>query len=208
MSTDGSITRLLQHLDEAALPEEQQQAQQALWDRYFGDLVAVARRKLGSAPRRAADEEDAVLSAMKSFYSGAARGRFPELRDRHGLWPLLVSITARKAFNQARDERAQRRGGGQVRGDSVWIGSSDTETRPGLAEFARTEEPTPEFAAEVAEECRRLLALLPDDSMRQIAELKLRGYTTSELATQLGMAPRTIERRLQSIRAAWRERET
>ena len=31
---------------------------------------------------------------MKSFCQGAGGGRFPELRDRLGLWPLLVKITA------------------------------------------------------------------------------------------------------------------
>jgi len=189
-------------LDDSALPEDQRQAQWALWDRYFGQLVAVANRKLGSAPRRAGDEEDVVVSAMKSFYQGAAGGRFPDLRDRLGLWPLLVKITARKAFNQIRGERAAKRGGGQVRGESVLIDAADA-SMGGLAEIAVSDEPSPQFAAEMAEECRRLLERLPDDAMRSIAELKLQGYNTSAMAARLKLSPRTVERRLQSIREIW-----
>jgi RNA polymerase sigma factor (sigma-70 family) len=203
MSTQGSITRLLGRLDEAAVPLERQRAQQEIWERFFQQLVLVARRKLGSAPRRAQDEEDVVISAMDSFYDGAAKGRFPELRDRSGLWPLLVMITARKAYNQLRDERAHKRGGGRVRGDSVWQGCGIDEDCTGLAEFAFDDDPTPELAAELSEECNRLLDLLQDEILRKIAELKLQGSTTHEIATQLGISPRTVERRTQSIREIW-----
>jgi RNA polymerase sigma factor (sigma-70 family) len=203
MSTDGSITRLLRQLDESGVPSDRQRAQQAIWERFFQQLVVVARRKLGSSPRRVKDEEDVVISAMESFYAGAAQGRFPDLRDRDGLWPLLVMITARKAYNQVRDERAQKRGGGRVRGDSVWVGWGVDEEDAQLADFAFDDKPTPEMAAELSEECSRLLNLLPDDSMRRIAELKLQGSTTHEIATQLGISPRTLERRLQSIRQIW-----
>jgi DNA-directed RNA polymerase specialized sigma24 family protein len=157
---------------------------------------------LGSAPRRAGDEEDVVVSAMKSFYLGASAGRFPDLHDRLGLWPLLVKITTRKAFNQIRGERAEKRGGGQVRGESVLVGAID-EAAGGFAEIAVSDEPSPQFAAEMAEECRRLLERLPDKVMQSIAELKLQGYSTIEMSKRLNLSPRTVERRLQSIREIW-----
>ena len=207
MSTEGSITRLLDKLGESAIPSDRQRAQQAIWERFFQQLIAVARRNLGTALRRVMDEEDVVISAMDSFYQGAAKGRFPDLRDRDGLWPLLVMITARKAYNQVRDERAQKRGAGRVRGDSVWAGRGVNEQDAGLADFAFDDEPTPERAAELSEECRRLFDLLPDDAMRKIAALKLQCCTTHEIATQLGISPRTLERRLQSIRQIWADAE-
>jgi DNA-directed RNA polymerase specialized sigma24 family protein len=116
---------------------------------------------------------------------------------------LLVMITARKAYNQVRDERAQKRGGGRVRGDSVFLGWGVGEEDAALADFAFDDEPTPEIAAELSEECKRLFNLLPDDSLRKIAELKLQGSTTHEIAAQLGLSPRTLERRLQTIRQIW-----
>jgi DNA-directed RNA polymerase specialized sigma24 family protein len=65
------------------------------------------------------------------------------------------------------------------------------------------EEPTPAFAAEVAEECRRLLDLLGDDTLRTIATLKMQGHTVEEIAEKTGTTRRTAERRLQIIRGKW-----
>ncbi len=59
--------------------------------------MALARTGLRGAARRVADEEDAALSAFDSFCRRAAQGQFPDLKDRDGLWALLVVITARKA---------------------------------------------------------------------------------------------------------------
>ena len=64
-------------------------------------------------------------------------------------------------------------------------------------------EPTPEFASQAAEEFERLLALLPSQEMRDIAQWKMEGYTNEEIAAQLGCVLRSVERRLRTIRACW-----
>src|SRR3954465_6949521 len=99
MSPEGSVTRWL-----APLQAGDPAAAQQLWERYFRRLVGLARTKLRGAPRRAADEEDVALSAFDSFCRHAEAGRFPRLADRDSLWRLLVTVTARKAAHQARDE--------------------------------------------------------------------------------------------------------
>src|SRR5262249_34542005 len=124
-------------------------AVQRLWERYFTRLVGLARRKLEGAPRRAADGEDVALSAFDSFCRHAEQGRFPQLEDRDGLWRLLVVITARKAAHLVRDESRAKRGGGMTP-------AADEEAVLGEV---LSREPTPELAAQVADECRRLLGL-------------------------------------------------
>src|SRR5688572_16455948 len=106
MSSSSSVTRWL-----GRLRAGDRDAAQELWQRYFAQLVRLARGRLQGARRRAADEEDVALSALDSFCRGAAQGRFPDLHDRQGLWPLLVAITARKAGKLVRHERRQKRGG-------------------------------------------------------------------------------------------------
>src|SRR5215472_4676449 len=91
-------------------------AVERIWHRYFASLVRLARAHLRTAPRGAEDEEDAALSAFDSFCDAAAHGRFPRLEDRDDLWRVLVTITARKAMDQASRQRAGRRGGGRVVG--------------------------------------------------------------------------------------------
>jgi DNA-directed RNA polymerase specialized sigma24 family protein len=172
-------------------------AAQQLWERYFSRLVGLARVRLQSHPRRAADEEDVALSVFRCLCEGTARGRFPRLDDRDDLWRLLVVITERKAHNLARDERRLKRGGG-----AVVTAESSTG---GLHEVAGRE-PTPEFAAEVAEEYERLLDRLGDAGLRSIAVWRMEGDTVGEIAARLGCAPTTVERRLRLIRQIW-ERE-
>jgi DNA-directed RNA polymerase specialized sigma24 family protein len=167
-------------------------AAQQLWEAYFHRLVGLARAKLQGQPRRAADEEDVALSAFNSFFAGVGRGRFPKLDDRDDLWSVLFTLTVRKAHHLVRDERRQKRGGGAVSGDA------------GLAGFCGAG-PTPEFAAEVAEECERLLGRLGDAQLRQIALWKMEGDTNQEIAGKLGCAPATVERRLALIRRIWEE---
>lgn len=198
MASKGSVSLWVEQLkagDHAAA--------QPLWERYLHRLVGLARTKLPQGGRRAADEEDVALSAFDSFCRGAEAGRFPRLDDRDDLWRLLVTLTARKAFDQVRDERRLKRGGGAVLGQSAVHAAGDDV---GLA-FERFvgPEPTPEAAAQVADECRRLLAGLKTDELRSIALWKMEGHTNEEIAAMLDCAPSTVERKLQRIRASWAE---
>ena len=198
----GSITGWL-----GDLREGDQAAAQPLWERYFSKLVMVARAKLRRMRRTMADEdeEDAALSAFNSFCAGAARGKFPQLADREELWRLLVVITARKAMAQAARQGRQRRGGGRVVEEAVLFGHGLGGGDGSLAGLERIADqgPSPEFAAMMAEECRRLLDALDDDSLRQVAVSRMEGYNNDEIAEQLGCARRTIARRLELIRKTW-----
>jgi len=65
-------------------------AAQKLWERYFQQLVSMARAKLHGRRHGPADGEDVALSAFDSFCRGAERGRFPQLHDREDLRRLLI----------------------------------------------------------------------------------------------------------------------
>jgi DNA-directed RNA polymerase specialized sigma24 family protein len=192
MSSPSSVTHWI-----GRLKAGDHQAAQPLWERYFERLVGLARGKLRGLPRRAADEEDVALSAFDSFCRGAEHGRFPQLRDRHNLWPLLVVITARKALDLRASERRQKRGGGAVRGEAAGY----------ELEQVIGSEPTPEFAAQVAEECQRLLGRLNDAQLRSVAQWKMEGYGNEEIAAKLGCVTRTVERKLRLIRDIWGAKE-
>ena len=182
-----------------------QAAAQKLWDRYFEKLVHVARAKLRATrrPGIVEDEEDAALSAFDSLCAGAALGRFPQLSDRDDLWKLLVVITARKAVDQMQREGRQKRGGGRVVGESTLAGPhADDDGLGGLDQMVGSE-PSPEFAAMVADEHRRLLNLLGDETLRRIAIWKMEGYTNEEIRVKLGCALRTVANKLELIRRTW-----
>ena len=56
-----------------------------------------------------------------------------------------------------------------------------------------------------ADECRRLLDLLDEPELQQIALWKVEGQTNDEIATRLNCVPRTVERKLGRIRALWKD---
>ena len=153
-------------------------------------MVELARARLAGFPRRAADEEDVALSAVDSFCRDAAAGRLPRLDDRDDLWRVLFLITGQKALDLVRHESAAKRGG-----------------KPGAEAFdieaIASAEPTPEFAALVAEEFRRLIEMLPDAELRALAVWKMEGHSNEEIAARWGCVPRTVERRLKVIRSLW-----
>jgi DNA-directed RNA polymerase specialized sigma24 family protein len=196
MSSTDPVTHWIDQLkagDRAAI--------QPLWERYFPQMVRLARQRLRAAPRRLADEEDVALSAFDSFCRRAEAGRFPLLTDRDSLWSYLIIYTVRKASHLIRSECRQKRGGGQVQDETSLAGPDEG---PGLAQVL-SREPTPELAALVAEEYRLLLERLPDAGLRSVAQWKLEGYTNDEIASRLGCVRRSVERMLQLIRRLWQE---
>jgi RNA polymerase sigma factor (sigma-70 family) len=179
------------------------QAIDALWKRYFDRLVLLARQRLASQSRRAADEEDVALSAFASFCRAAQAGRFPDLSERDGLWRVLITITAQKAVDRARHDGRIKRGGGRIRRESVFVHPDLSSQGRGLEEVIG-DDPSPEFAAIMAEQCDRLLGRL-NDELRQVAVAKMEEYTNQEIADRLDCSLSTVERSLRLIRRIWGE---
>ena len=191
MSPDAhSVTRWIE-----GLKNNDPRAASALWERFVGRMLAVARQRLGDASRRVADEEDVVLAAFERFHHGVRQGRFPRLNDRDDLWAILFTLTTRHAARQLRDQGRDKRGEGLVRGDSALADAPEPVD----------DAPTPAEALLLQENMSRLLDALGDDSLRQIALARMEGYTNAEIAAQLGRSEVTVERRLRLIRAIWQQ---
>jgi DNA-directed RNA polymerase specialized sigma24 family protein len=183
MSSSGSVTYWL-----AQLKAGDRAGAQEIWLRYVRRLVGLARKKLQGEAPRLADEEDVALSAFQSFCQCAEQGRFAKLDDRDDLWQVLVLLTARKATALRRHESRQKRGGHKA-----------FDSEPDLDGIIAPE-PTPAFAAQLAEEVRLLLAKLPDEQLRNVTVWKMEGYTNEEIAGKLGCVVRTVDRKLWAIR--------
>jgi DNA-directed RNA polymerase specialized sigma24 family protein len=177
-----------------------------IWREYYDKLMRLIKGRLGNAPLRDADEEDIALSALNSFYDGVQAGRFPQLDDRDNLWKVLVTIACRKT-NTFRDRAlAQKRGGGEVRGESVFEMGDDSGRAAGIHQVLGRE-PTPQVAAMIAETFQGLLAALGDSTLQAIATHKMEGFTNEEIAAKLGCTTRTVERKLDRIRQLWAEHD-
>jgi RNA polymerase sigma factor (sigma-70 family) len=177
-----SITRLIR-----AMRAGRNSAVGPLLEAYFDRLVQLARKRLQDLPGMAAYDEDV---ALRSFHSLCQRIRDParplDLTSRDDLWRLLATRTISRAIDLIRRHRP-----GEVPGDHD-------------VEQLLNREPTPEQAAEVADECRRLLDMLGDPELRQIALWKVEGYTNEQIAARLDCVPRTVERKVGRIRLLWK----
>jgi DNA-directed RNA polymerase specialized sigma24 family protein len=122
------------------------------------------------------------------------------LDNRDDLWQLLALITARKAVDLIQHDRRKKRGGGDALGESALLGPDGTGR--GFDQVVGPE-PAPEFAVQMAEECRRLLDRLNDDELRAVALWRMEDRTVEEIATLLECVPRTVERKLRLIRDIW-----
>jgi RNA polymerase sigma factor (sigma-70 family) len=178
------------------------EAAQKLWDRYRRRLVKLASRRLAGVSKRMADEEDVAQSIFFSLCRGAAAGRFNDVRDRDDLWWLLIAISRQKSVDLIRREMAQKRGAGRVRSQAALSNDGESESASALDQLIGTQ-PTPDVLAMLNEQSRRLFGLLADDRLRRIAASRIEGYTVGEIATDLSMSIRSVERKLQLIRSAW-----
>jgi RNA polymerase sigma factor (sigma-70 family) len=197
--TDHSVSEWI-----GQLKQGEADAAQQLWRRYSRRLIEFARRSLRSAPKRMADEEDVVQSVFGSICHAAAGGRFDDVTNRDELWWLLMAITRHKVIDHVRREKTWKRGFGRVLSEldpRIWLRARAGE--PGAIERLIGDEPTPDFLAMLQEQHQRLLALLRDDAARKVATARIEGYTVPEIAANLGITTRSVERKLRLIRSKW-----
>ena len=198
MSSGGSVTNWIAQLragEETALAE--------LHKRYWPFLVQLAHKRLKGSSRRATDEQDVAQEAFWGFYESLKKGRLPRLANRDDLMALFVIITSRKAAKQIRREYSAKRGGGHVRGDSVFEGAMSS-LEGNAIDLLPDPQPTPHEQAELNDCYVRFVEGLPEN-LRRFAELFLAGYTHQEIADALGCSERTVDRKMPLILNRWRK---
>ncbi len=175
----------------ARLRAGDEQAAVEVFDRFARRLVSLARQKLGQALRGKEDPEDAVQSALKSFFPRYAAGQF-ELASWNDLWGLLARITAHKCGDRLERFRAACR---DVRREVLAPAADDSN--PSWEFLAR--DPTPSQAlvlTELFEELHRSLG----ERDRGILTLHLQGVEIAPISAELQCSERTVFRVLERIR--------
>jgi len=190
----GSVTRLIQQLQ-----GDGQQATGELWRRYFERLLPVARARLRALPNPAVDEEDVLLSVFDRFFRAALEGRFAELKDRNDLWQILLMLIEREVANQYRHARARKRGGGEVN-----IAAEAAPPALAPVQSVPDQQPGPELVTIFNDCLGAVVQRLGDPHTRDIALLRLEGYTNQEIAHRLNLSLASVERKLRLIREVWR----
>lgn len=196
-NTRGSVTRWFEELRQG-----NPAAAQRLWDRYYTELVRVARSKqrAGRWARILEGDEEAAEDALAELFQGTRRGLYPDIHDRNDLWKLLFTITSRKVkdqFNHAtRKKRDARRNLGQNP-------DGEHDGPHGYLDCVSGQDPDASTSKILAEEYESLLNVLKSDQLKLIAIYRMDGYTNEQICERLGCSLGTFALRLRVIKATW-----
>lgn len=180
-SNDDLIRRLRTGDNEAA---------REIFDRYAARLLLLSRRRIGQRMNSRVDPEDVVQSVFRTFFARMKNDQF-DIAKADDLFKLLVRITAHKTLRQIAHHRAAKR-------DPNLEARQSDDAHEMLLQ-AMDAEPTAETVVTFMDNLEHFLGKLPQED-RQIVELRLQGYSTEEIAQQLGTYDRKIRRVLERIR--------
>jgi len=169
------------------IKEGSEQAMVELVETYDQHVYRVVRRKLDRAMRSKFDSGDFVQAVWASFFEHRERILdFPTARD-------LIMFLARIAHNKVIDEIRRRL---VLQGKNINLEVSLDQS--GIQGTMLSPGPT---ASEVVMADERLERMTARRSARQqkIVELRQSGATHAEIATALGVNPKTVQRTLQRL---------
>jgi RNA polymerase sigma factor (sigma-70 family) len=187
------------------LSDGDESASQELWNRFFQRLATEARSQLNNQQRRVMDEDDLAAGVLHSLCVAAANSKLPAIRTRDDLWRMLLSWIRNDVLDHIRGYNRQKRGGGLVRGDSVFAKMGDRNAG-GFDEIMAPESAC-QALIDLQDAWQHFSESLQDKQLRSIALRVLEGMTTEKIAEEINVSPRTIERKIQLIHQLWSERE-
>lgn len=183
---DSSATSISEWI--VGVKQRDERAAQQIWNRYYEKLVQLAKTKLQGVRFPTEDAEDVAAMAINEFYRGAQESRYPNVRDRKSLWPLLLKITADRAIDEYRKTRTQKKEW-ETRLVSIDNGP-DSQIRNLAVVISNS--PTPEFTAMVREQLVRFIGML-DPRSQKIVIARMAGYTRKEIAEHIKMTIATVD---------------
>lgn len=155
-----------------------------LYLRYAKRLLAFTRKQTSNKLASRFDPEDVIQSVFRTFFRRAAEGRFV-VPAGDELWQLLLVIALNKVRRLGRFHQQQLRSVDRSTGHEALEQTAEAEGGPEL----------------------QMLQLVIDEALeqlpiqqRRIVELRIQGYTTTEIAEKSHRCRRTVERVLRQFR--------
>ncbi|MCA9259298.1 MAG: hypothetical protein KDA61_08870 [Planctomycetales bacterium] len=182
------------------LPDDPDEALTQLCNDYYEQLAQRARWSFGSYPRRVADEYAIANQVLHSFHERAVAGQYASIKDWAEFTWILARLTDEQVIDEVRRLSALKRGGGRVRGHSVFAGVNQRQAADFDLFAAKSE--TPSVQAALHDEVAKALATLSDPVEREVFVLRRLNMSNQEIAEKLRLSIATIERKRRRIRSA------
>jgi RNA polymerase sigma factor (sigma-70 family) len=165
-------------------------AEEAIFVRFQGRLIALARERLADELRGKTDPESVAQSALASFFLRYRDGQY-DLANWPALWGLLACIALRKCGQRFEHFRAACR---DVRREAGPPGADGQDAWEAVAR-----EPSPEEVARFTEAVEEAMRGL-DERERLMLTYRLQRYTPAEIAQKTQRTERTVYRLLDRVR--------
>jgi len=171
------------------IPAGDQEAHNRLLERYRPQVVGYARYRLQRLGVRHKDADDIAQEVFLGLFQRSEAGKLPDLNTRDALWLKLRRITG----DRVKDARRKRL---PFTESAVNVGENSSAL-PGMPQVADEQLDECLLMAENALIRRKLAERHPD--LPEIVSLKVQGYSVDQIAEQMDVPKRTIERRLQWV---------
>lgn len=164
---------------------------------YEQTLKSLARTKMrlnGVTSRAKATSDDIVRSTLADAYALNLQLPHPENEKLTPVEEFVKSVLLRILFNIL-DRKVYKHFGAN---DAVLPAYGGEELAPSIQNKTAVDDST--VGVLIDESLEDMLATLPDDELRQIAELTIAGNSVDEIAETLQMSQATVYRRLKRIK--------
>ncbi len=178
------------------------EAANRLWSAYYPALENLCRQNIFSKMRRFENEEDIAVSAFGSVLAHMQEGDFPWIQEGRHFWGILRKVALRKVADRIQREKALKRGGGKVRGESAF----GPNAGQGLAEAAIQHEATPQEHLELQQTIENVVEECDDPILEEIIVLSMHGCNQQEIALALNCSKRTVQRKVRLLRIVFQEK--
>ena len=160
-----------------------------LFDKYCERLMKLAKRRIGQRMASRFDPEDVIQSAFRTFFTRVKNDEFTfEAED--DLFKLLVRLTVRKTLRRIEHHNAAKRN------PNLEAAQRTDDVEPFSLVASHTV--TPDMEVALIDEFQDFIGNLPELD-RKVIELKIQGYSTVEIAEQVGSYERKVRRVLERI---------
>ena len=208
MASDHSLTEWIPKL-KASEKEERDEAARRIMEAFNQQLLDQVKRRLD--PGAAAEPEDVVQSVFRTLIR-----RGPEFANRNAMFKYLQTVAIRKSLNINRDLRreiqaAQPEGVSrpyqvEVNGESAQLGSADSFFSDAPIRLL-VHGASPDQAALVTDlvDCLKDHDEEEGDCLQRIVALFIENRSAKQIAKELGVSTKTIDRKRQLIQELWDE---
>src|SRR4051812_36186960 len=146
-------------------------AARELFDKYCERLMRLAKRRIGQRMTSRVDPEDVIQSAFRTFFVRVRNDEF-KFEGENDLFKLLVRLTVHKTLRQVAFHRAAKR--------NPELEAAQASDAYELLQQLTADDPPPEVEVALVDEFERFMNQLTTFE-RRVLEMKLQGYSTTEI---------------------------